>query len=558
LAWVVARDGRADVVVAPTDGSSPAVLVTADTGVGGGYAWASDHELVVGAADGRLTVVHASGGVARVLTRDGRALSPTVSARGLVAFALDRDDACDIAVVPLDGSAWPVRRSHADYAWDPTWSPDGAALAWHEWDLPNMPWDASRIVVDTYDGVKVIAGGDGFAVGQPRFAPDGHRIAYVSDADGAGVVWTAHVDGGDARPALAEPYEHAEPAWGPGQRSFAWSPDGSQLALCRNEGGFGRLVITTPGARSARDLSKGWHRGIDWGTHGILCTRSGAVTPNQVVVLAANGSGRRAVAMGPVGGFDPARLVEPRALTYRSGNASVHALYYRPTGPDLPPLVLHLHGGPTGQAIADWNARVQWLVQRGFAVLQPNYRGSSGYGRTYAQSLAGRWGERDVADAAAAVRHAIKEGWCDPARVVAMGGSAGGFTALLLAAAHPQLVQGVIALYPVADLLDLAATTHRFESGYHLRLVGPLPGGAATYRERSPVSVAANITAPVLLLHGSADRSVNPEQSAALARALVNAERHVYDGEGHGWRRSATVADELARIDAFLTRNGIG
>jgi dipeptidyl aminopeptidase/acylaminoacyl peptidase len=139
-----------------------------------------------------------------------------------------------------------------------------------------------------------------------------------------------------------------------------------------------------------------------------------------------------------------------------------------------------------------------------------------------------------------------------------MGGSAGGFTALLLAAAHPQLVQGVIALYPVADLLDLAATTHRFESGYHLRLVGPLPGDAETYRARSPITVAANITVPVLLLHGSADRSVNPEQSAALASVVSNAERHVYEGEGHGWRRSATVADELARIDAFLTRNGIG
>jgi dipeptidyl aminopeptidase/acylaminoacyl peptidase len=546
------------VVVAAADGAGPPVIVTADAGVGGGYAWASDDELVVGGADGRLVVVRATGGVARVLTRDGRALAPAVSARGEVAFALERDDACDIAVAPLDGSAWPVRRSRADYAWDPTWSPDGAALAWHEWDLPAMPWDASRIVVDAHNGVKVIAGGEGIGVGQPRFAPDGRRIAYVSDADGTAVVWTADTDGGDARPALAESYEHAEPAWGPGQRSFAWSPDGAELALCRNEGAFGRLVITTPGARSARDLSKGWHRGIEWGARGIVCARSGAVTPNQVVALAANGSGRRTLAIGPVGGFEEAPLVEPRSVTYRSGNASVHALHYRPNGSDLPPLVLHLHGGPTGQAVADWNARVQWLVQRGFAVLQSNYRGSSGYGRAYAQALAGRWGERDVADAAAAVRHAVKEGWRDPDRVVVMGGSAGGFTALLLAALHPQLVHGVIALFPVTDLLDLAATTHRFESGYHLQLVGPLPGTAATYRERSPIAVAANITAPVLLLHGSADRAVNPEQSAALARALPNAERHVYEGEGHGWRRTATVADELARIDAFLTRNGLG
>ena len=152
----------------------------------------------------------------------------------------------------------------------------------------------------------------------------------------------------------------------------------------------------------------------------------------------------------------------------------------------------------------------------------------------------------------------MKELGVDPARVVLMGGSAGGFTALLVAALHPDLVHGVIALYPVTDLLDLAATTHRFESGYHLRLVGPLPEAAARYRERSPVTVAAQIRAPVLLLHGSADRSVRPEQSAALAARLADGERHVYEGEGHGWRRAATVADELARIDAFLTTHGLG
>ena len=195
----------------------------------------------------------------------------------------------------------------------------------------------------------------------------------------------------------------------------------------------------------------------------------------------------------------------------------MHGLLYRPTGATRPPLVVHLHGGPTGQALADWNARVQWLVQRGCAVLQPNYRGSTGYGRAYTQALAGRWGDRDVADAAAGIRHAVKEGWCDPNRIVLMGGSAGGFTALLVAAKHPDLVRGVIALYPVTDLLDLAATTHRFESGYHLRLVGPLPDAADRYRERSPLTLAGEIRAPVLLLHGRADRSVRPEQSERLA-----------------------------------------
>ena len=419
-----------------------------------------------------------------------------------------------------------------------------------------MSWDASRVVVrDDSGAAKAVAGGDAISASQPRFSPRGDRLAFVSDAQGYPIVWTADPDGGNAEPALREKHEHAEPAWGPGQRSYAWSPDGEQIAWCRNENGFGRLVIATPGSRSARELSKGWHRGLDWGEPGIACVRSGAVTPGQVVVLAANGSGRRAVARGPVGGFESTPLVEPRAVTYKSGDTNVHALLYRPTGGGRAPMVVHLHGGPTGQAIADWNGRVQWLVQRGYAVLQPNYRGSTGYGRAYTQALAGEWGVRDVGDVAAGIRHAVKEGWADGARVVVMGGSAGGFTALLVAAQHPGLVRGVIALYPVTDLLDLAATTHRFESGYHLRLVGPLPDASASYRDRSPLTQAAQIGAPAMLLHGSADRSVRPEQSEALARALHDVERTVYEGEGHGWKRSDTVADELDRIAAFLARH---
>ena len=262
LAWVASHDGRSDLLVAASDGSTPPTVVSADTGIGGGYAWASDEELVVAASDGRLVVLGAHGHVVRVLSREGRAAAPAVSARGDVAFAVEHDDACDVAVVPIDGSQWPARQSHSDYAWDPSWSPDGRRLAWHEWDLPDMPWDASRIVVREHrgrgDGAgKVVAGGDAIAVGQPRFAPSGGRIAFISDAEGWPVVWSSDADGGNAQPVLREQREHAEPAWAAGQRSFSWSPDGEQIAWCRNEDGFGRLMIATPGARSARRALEG-------------------------------------------------------------------------------------------------------------------------------------------------------------------------------------------------------------------------------------------------------------------------------------------------------------
>src|SRR2546430_2159750 len=136
-------------------------------------------------AAGAVTLLgpRVAGGAPRVLSRGGDAAAPAVSARGEVAFSLERDDACDVAVVPLDGSSWPVRVSHAGFSWDAAWSPDGSTLAWHEWDLPDMPWDASRIAIRTGGAVKTI-GGDAVAVGQPRFSPDGAQLAFISDADG--------------------------------------------------------------------------------------------------------------------------------------------------------------------------------------------------------------------------------------------------------------------------------------------------------------------------------------------------------------------------------------
>jgi dipeptidyl aminopeptidase/acylaminoacyl peptidase len=546
LAWIEAGDGRSDVVVAGADGARP-VVVTAERGAGGGYAWISDDELVVGGSDGRLAVVHAEGGVVRVLTRDGRAFAPAVSVRGEVAFSLERDDACDIATVLLDGSQWPQRVSHADYGWDPVWSPDGRELAWHEWDLPNMPWDASRIVVRDDDGKsRVVA--DAPSCGQPRFSPDGAHLAYIRETQ----LWV------DDAPVLDETYEHAEASWGPSQRSYVWSPASDALAWCRNEEGFGRLVIGALGGKSARELSKGWHRGIEWRGDEITCVRSGAVTVPQVVGLASNGSARRTIARGAVGGFERTPLVEPRTVTWRSGNATVHGLLWRAANHERAPMIVSVHGGPTAQAIADWNARVQYYVQRGFTVLQPNYRGSTGYGSAYRRALEGKWGVRDADDVAAGIRHAVKEGWCDGHRVALLGGSAGGLTVLQVAARHPDLVAAVVALFPVTDLLELEATTHRFESGYNSTLVGPLPEARDAYVANSAITNAHEIRAPVLLLHGGDDKSVVPAQSARveeiLQRAGTPVERHVYEGEGHGWRRASTLLDEFTRVEAFFAR----
>jgi dipeptidyl aminopeptidase/acylaminoacyl peptidase len=277
-----------------------------------------------------------------------------------------------------------------------------------------------------------------------------------------------------------------------------------------------------------------------------------------VVVLAPNGSARRTVARGPVGGFEHTGLVEGRALNWRAGNATVHGVVWKPAGASKG-LIVSVHGGPTGQALVDWNPRIQMWVQQGYTVLQPNYRGSTGYGIDYRRALEGRWGERDTADVAAGVKHGVKEGWDGGAGAILIGGSAGGLTVLNVAAEHPDLVAAVIALFPVTDLIELDATTHRFESGYNATLAGALPGARSTWVANSAITRAAKGRAPVLLLHGTNDTSVVPSQSAAMEEALRRGgtvvERHLYEGEGHGWRRAATVGDELERIESFLKRH---
>jgi len=560
LAWVRGAGGTAVLVV---DGRPVPDVVAAGTR-GGTFAWcAADRLVVVG--DGGLRAVRpdAPGPAPLVAAAVGSPAAPAVSTTGLVAFVDETDDACVVKVAPVDGSRAPWVVSQADFAWDPAWSPDGALLAWHEWDEPAMPWDGSRIVVAAADGTDrvVVAGGPDESVGQPRFAPAGPaRLAFVHDRDGWANVTVAGPDGRARAVVAAEAHEHAGPSWGPGQRSFAWSPDGARLAWCRNEDGFGRLVAAAVAGWPVGEWSKGWHHGLDWGPGGLVCVRSGARTPPTVVVLSGDPSDRRVVDVAPGADALPVDdFVEPRPVTWPAHDGTaVPGLLFASPGVEHPPLLVQLHGGPTDQARVEWAPRVQYWVARGWAVLAPNPRGSTGSGRAYTQALRGGWGDLDVDDVIDGIRAAVAQGWADPNRVALVGGSAGGFLALLVAARAPELVRAVVASYPVTDLVVLAADTHRFERRYSDSLVGPLPAAADTYRDRSPVTHAAGLRVPLLVLQGDADPVVAHPCAVAFVDAVGaaggDADLHVYPGEGHGWKRPDTVADALRRTDDFLTR----
>ncbi|MGQ0520993.1 MAG: S9 family peptidase [Actinomycetota bacterium] len=543
---------------------------------GGGLAYRARDSVVVVPVGGRPSVVvegieGGAGGLAA--SPDGSHLAYVVDTRA-------------VTVVATAGGPPEVVSDQAGFALDPAWSPDGALLAWHEWDVPAMPWDESRIVVAPPRAGAgrqrvTIAGGAGVATQEPRFAPDGSALAFLSDAGGWSNLWLAAPSPGTGsgigpqgdvyryqkrggRPLVAEEREHGGPAWGPGARSFAWSPDSTEVAFCRNEAGFGRLCVADAATGEVRELARGVWTSLSWAGGRIAGLRSGARTPASVVVVDPRTGGRHTVATGPAPALAAVarRLPEPEVVAWEAADgAVVRGRLWRPPAAGAgapPPLLVWAHGGPTDQRRVTFDPRLAFFLTRGWAVLHPDCRGSTGWGRAWAQGLRERWGEADVADVAAGARAAVDRRWGDPARLVAMGGSAGGMAALLLAARDPGLWSAAVALYPVCDLAALAGATHRFEAHYPLGLVGP-PEEADRYRSRSPIHVAGSITAAVLLLHGAEDEVVPAAQSRELAGALrargVAVEHHEYEGEGHGWRSPATVEDELARIASFLARH---
>jgi dipeptidyl aminopeptidase/acylaminoacyl peptidase len=380
--------------------------------------------------------------------------------------------------------------------------------------------------------------------------PDGRSLC-IRDDDGWLNLWM------DDAALVAEDYEHAAPTWGPGQRSYTWSPDCTQVAFTRNELGFGRLcVVGIRGGTAPVQISRGVHGQLSWGGERLACLRSGARTPTEVAVFDTTTWQRTVVAVAGNAGWPVAELVEPEPIAFTSGAEIVHARLYRGDGRGL---IVWLHGGPTDQWQVTFMPRIAFWRAQGWNILVPDHRGSTGHGRAYQQALRGRWGVLDVHDTVAITAHAQQKGWGTPHTTVVIGGSAGGFTALGAIAAAPSRFAAAVVLYPVTDLIDLAGRSHRFERHYTDTLVGRLPDMVDEYRARSPiVHPHRYVATPILLLHGATDPVVPVEQSQVFAERLRAAggeiELCVYEGEGHGFRQRANQLDEYDRIARFLAR----
>lgn len=483
-----------------------------------------------------------------------------------------------IVAIPLDGSAAAdpdavtVLVDGSDFVAAPRLAPDGVRLAWLRWNHPNLPWDGTECVVADVDAAgvpgpgRVVAGDATTWTALPRWAPDGSLVVATEPGEWIGLhrwdgkrLWplTAGVDA-----------EFASPDWNFGYAAFGFVDDGRIAAIGRAGGRDSLWLIDAQDGGRPAEVDLPFTEMATW-----LAVRG----REAVAIVAAPDMSRAIVRIDLVTGawsavrrssdlaLDPALVSVGEPVEFpTSGTRTAHGILYRPTNPafaapdgERPPLVVTSHGGPTSAAFTGLHLPHQLLTSRGIAVLDVDYGGSSGYGKAYRKRLEGTWGITDVDDCVAGALEMARRGEADGARLAIEGGSASGYTTLC-ALAFRDVFQAGVSYFGLGNLEAFAAETHKFESRYLDRLVGPYPEAAATYRERSPILHPEGFSCPVLVLQGLDDHVVPPSEAERIVAALAaKGIPHVYlpfEGEDHGFRQAANIIRAAQAEIAFHGR----
>ncbi len=482
----------------------------------------------------------------------------------LVAFALEPDG--HPAPRPVEPRV--VAAGHDFYA-SPVFSPDGTRLAWLAWDHPNMPWNGTVLEALEWgaEGIRgeprSLAGGTRESLFQPRFSPSG-ALYVVTDRSGW---WNlARVTQSGLQPVHALEAELGRPQWVFGQSTWDFVSETEVVASATRDGLDALLHVDLETGRT-------WERstplcsiaGVDVNEGWLACI-AGSPTLGAGVFLGRVDSGPLdCVRPGSTLELDPDGLSRPRSREFvlPDGRSSYAFLYepcsttHRPRPDEKPPLLVKSHGGPTAAASAALDPRIQFWTSRGFAVVDVNYAGSTGFGRAYRDGLEREWGVLDVEDCVAVAQRLAEEGLVDGQRLAISGGSAGGFTTLCALTFHDVFAAGA-SHYGIGDLEALARDTHKFESRYTDWLVGEWPRERERYRARSPIHHVERLACPVIFFQGLEDRVVPPSQAEAMVSVLERRGLpHAYvpfEGEQHGFRRAENIRTALDGELHFYSR----
>jgi dipeptidyl aminopeptidase/acylaminoacyl peptidase len=473
-----------------------------------------------------------------------------------------------LVMIDLDGGQEAVIASGNDFYSSPRLSPDGTQLAYLTWNHPNLPWDGTDLMLaevaadGTVSNAQQIAGGRKESIFQPQWSPDG-TLYFVSDRTG----WWNIYRWADR---AVQPTAEVEAELGTTQWVFGMStyaiPTTSRIVAIVNSNGTTRLASLDPSSGTLQTIDTPYTTvsSIQAQNGRAVFLGASATEPSSVVQLdLTSGALEVLMATGDVA-VDTGYLSVPEPIEFPTENGkTAYGLYYPPANKNFeapegerPPLIVHVHGGPTGQTTSSFDLGKQFWTSRGFALVDVNYGGSSGYGREFRERLYGKWGVVDVDDSVNAARYLAEQGRADSARQVITGGSAGGYTTLA-AMAFKDVFDAGSSYFGVSDLVVFARTTHKFESRYLDQLLGPVDQ-VDLYRERSPVSYADQINRPLIIFQGLEDKVVPPQQAEIVVEALERRQIPyayiAFEGEGHGFRRSENIKRTLTADLYFFSR----
>ena len=480
----------------------------------------------------------------------------------------NREPISTLVSIPLGGdeSAGEVIASGYDFYSTPRLSPDGSRFAWLAWRHPQMPWDGTELWVadvteeGTLDHPVRVSGGPSESIYQPGWTPEG-VLYFASDLDGWWKIYRSDCSGRSDRSVVKDQLGDAEfgrPQWVFG--GATWAPAGAgRLVVSYTRAGVWRLATLDVESGTLSPLAEQLEP-REWltatSTHAVLVAGA-ATTPDAVVRIALDTGVVDTLQASSTLVLDAADVSVPESIEFPSTDGrTTHAFYYPPrharcVAPDgePPPLIVISHGGPTVATSATLDLKVQFWTNRGFAVADVNYGGSSGLGRLYRQRLNGQWGIVDVDDVVAATTYLVAQGKADPNRLMIRGGSAGGYTTLAALTFRPGVFRAGASYYGISDIEVLARDTHKFESRYLDTLIGPYPDAREVYRGRSPIHFVDRLDCSLILFQGLEDKVVPPNQSAMMAAAVRAKGMPVaylaFEGEQHGFRKAATIVRSL-------------